>query len=332
MNYTPWRYCVAPMMDWTDRHCRFFHRQLSRHARLYTEMVTTPALMHGDVPRHLAFDAREQPVALQLGGSETDELAHCAKLAQTYGYAEVNLNCGCPSERVQRGAFGACLMAEPLLVRDCVRAMVDAVSIPVTVKHRIGIDKTDDYAFVRDFVGTVAEGGAQVFIVHARSAWLKGLSPKENREIPPLRYNYAAQLKKDFPQLTIIVNGGLVEASDISTQLDVCDGVMIGRHAYHEPYSLALVDSTWFDEANVPPRDAVIDAMQAYAVTQMDEGVPVRAIARHMLGLFNGLPGARVWRRSLSDPALQKRYGAELFTQAREAMQQAAAATERLAA
>ena len=197
------------MMDWTDRHCRFFHRQLSRHALLYTEMVTTGALLHGDVARHLDFDAAEHPVALQLGGSEPADLAACARLGERWGYDEINLNCGCPSERVQRGSFGACLMAEPQLVADCVKAMVDVVGVPVTVKHRIGIDKTDSYDFVRDFVGTVADGGATVFMVHARSAWLKGLSPKENREIPPLRPDFAQRLKADFPDFTFVLNGGI---------------------------------------------------------------------------------------------------------------------------
>ncbi len=309
---SPWRYCIAPMMDWTDRHCRFFHRQLSSHARLYTEMVTTPALLHGNVPHHLDFNPEEQPVALQLGGSETDELAHCAKLAQQWGYAEVNLNCGCPSERVQRGAFGACLMAEPLLVRDCVKAMLDAVggTLPVTVKHRIGIDKTDAYSFVRDFVGTVAEGGAQVFMVHARSAWLKGLSPKENREIPPLRYDYAAQLKRDFPHLTFVLNGGITRHADALAQLDAHapaptpapDGVMIGRLAYHQPWALHEVDAWFFGAARSElTRHDVVSAMHAYARSETARGVPLRAITRHMLGLYQGMPGARGWRRTLSD-------------------------------
>ena len=201
------------MMDWTDRHCRVFHRQITRHARLYTEMVTTGALIHGDVPRHLDFSDAEHPVALQLGGSEPADLAACAKLAARWGYDEVNLNCGCPSERVQRGSFGACLMAEPKLVADCVKAMVDAVSVPVTVKHRIGIDKTESYDFVRDFVGTVSEAGCATFIVHARNAWLKGLSPKENREVPPLRYELVRRLKKDFPHLTLVINGGITTSA-----------------------------------------------------------------------------------------------------------------------
>src|SRR6476660_3764770 len=204
-----WRFCVAPMMDWTDRHCRYFFRLISKRARLYTEMITAPALAHGDVPRHLDFDPAEHPVALQLGGSDTAELAHAARLGEQWGYDEINLNCGCPSERVQRGSFGACLMAEPALVADCVKAMVDAVSVPVTVKHRIGIDKGESYEFVRDFVGTVSEAGCKVFLVHARNAWLKGLSPKENREVPPLRYEMVHRLKQDFPQLTFATTGGI---------------------------------------------------------------------------------------------------------------------------
>lgn len=217
------------MMDWTDRHCRYFHRRITQRARLYTEMVTTGALLHGDVPRHLDFNAEEHPVALQLGGSEPADLAACARLAQQWGYDEVNLNCGCPSERVQRGSFGACLMAEPALVRDCVQAMRDAVDLPVTVKHRIGIDRGEDYAFVRDFVGTVSEAGCSVFIVHARNAWLKGLSPKENREVPPLRYGFVAQLKRDFPALAFVVNGGITTAAQIEAHLGRVDGVMVGR-------------------------------------------------------------------------------------------------------
>jgi tRNA-dihydrouridine synthase A len=305
-NLSPWRFCVAPMMDWTDRHCRYFHRLLTRHARLYTEMVTTGALLHGDVPRHLDFSAQEHPVALQLGGSEPDDLAQCARLAEDWGYDEINLNCGCPSERVQRGAFGACLMAEPLLVRDSVKAMVDALrnpdAMPVTVKHRIGIDRTDSYAFVRDFVGTVSEGGARVFIVHARSAWLKGLSPKENREVPPLRYDYAAQLKQDFPGFTIVVNGGIASHSGVAAQLQAADGVMIGRQAYHDPWWMAETDARWFaDESRAMNRMGVVDQMVDYAAGQVAQGVPLRGITRHMLGLYQGVPGARAWRRLLSD-------------------------------
>ncbi len=309
------------MMDWTDRPCRFFHRLLTRHARLYTEMVTTGALLHGDVPRHLDFSADEHPVALQLGGSEPEDLAHCARLAEDWDYDEINLNCGCPSKRVQRGAFGASLMAEPLLVRDCVKAMVDVLRkpdpMPVTVKHRIGIDRTDSYAFVRDFVGTVSEGGAGVFIVHARSAWLKGLSPKENREIPPLRYDYAIQLKRDFPDFTIIVNGGIASHAEVAAQLQSADGVMIGRQAYHDPWWMADTDGRWFgDDSPAMNRMEVVDRMVDYAAGEVARGVPLRAITRHMLGLYQGVPGARAWRRLLSDAKRLKANDPELIREA----------------
>jgi len=295
-------------MDWTDRHCRVFHRLISRHARLYTEMVTTNALLHGDVPRHLDYSEEEHPVALQLGGSEPEDLAHCARLAEKWGYDEINLNCGCPSERVQRGAFGACLMAEPELVRDCVKAMIDTVSIPVTVKHRIGIDKSDSYDFVRDFVGIVSQSGATVFMVHARSAWLKGLSPKENREIPPLHYDYAQRLKQDFPDFTIVVNGGISTHIGVEAQLAQLDGVMIGRQAYHDPYWMAEADARWFDDMRAPlSRLEVAQAMRDYtarviaATREAPHPTTVRHIVRHILGLYQGMPGARAWRRLLSD-------------------------------
>src|SRR5215470_1077314 len=236
------------MMDWTDRHCRYFLRQVSSSAFLYTEMITTGALLHGDVDRHLAFSAEEHPVAAQLGGSEPDELARCARLVEQYGYDEVNLNIGCPSERVQRGAFGACLMAEPELVADCVRAIRGAVKIPVTVKHRLGIDRVEDYGFVRDFVGTVSEAGCRTFIVHARNAVLKGLSPKENREIPPLKYDYVYRLKRDFPHLEIVINGGITTHAVIAEQLRHVDGVMLGRIAYHHPWILAEAEGYCFDD------------------------------------------------------------------------------------
>src|SRR6476660_2653661 len=234
------------MMDWTDRHCRFFLRQVSSRARLYTEMITTGALIQGDVERHLAFSGEEHPVALQLGGSDPDELQACARMGESYGYDEINLNIGCPSERVQRGAFGACLMAEPALVADCVRAMRDAVAIPVTVKHRIGIDRIDSYAFVRDFVGTVADGGCDVFIVHARNAWLHGISPKENRELPPLRHDVVVALRKEFPALAFVANGGIRSTDDIEQHLGAVDGVMVGRAAYHQPWDLAEWDARFF--------------------------------------------------------------------------------------
>jgi tRNA-dihydrouridine synthase A len=291
------------MMDWTDRHCRVLHRLITQHTRLYTEMVTTGALLHGDQPRHLDFSEAEHPLALQLGGSEPADLAVCARLAERWGYDEVNLNCGCPSERVQRGAFGACLMAEPLLVADCVKAMRDATALPVTVKHRIGIDRTESFAFVRDFVGTVAErGGCGVFIVHARNAWLQGLSPKQNREVPPLRYELAWQLKRDFPALTIAVNGGITNDAQIEDQLQHADGVMIGRHAYHEPMAMAAWDTRFFGGTRpVPQADAVEEAFVAYLARLQEQGTPWPLAARHMLGLRNGQPGARRWRQVWSD-------------------------------
>ena len=305
-------------MDWTDRHCRIFHRLLSRHARLYTEMVTTGALLHGDVARHLDFNAAEHPLALQLGGSETAELAHCAKLGEQWGYDEINLNCGCPSERVQKGAFGACLMVEATLVRDCVKAMVDAVSVPVTVKHRLGINDINDYGFVRDFVGTVSDAGCTVFIVHARNAVLKGLSPKDNREIPPLKYDYVRRLKQDFPQLTIIVNGGIHSIAASQTHLDELDGVMLGRTAYHEPWALAGVDAMLFgDDGTQRTRDSVAEAMSVYAAEEVERGTPLRTITRHILGLYNGLPGARAWRQQLSDAKLLRGNDAGLLLRAR---------------
>ncbi|HEU4460061.1 MAG TPA: tRNA dihydrouridine(20/20a) synthase DusA [Methylibium sp.] len=308
------------MMDWTDRHCRFFHRLITRRTRLYTEMVTTGALIHGDRSRHLDFDAAEHPLALQLGGSEPEDLAACAKLAADWGYDEVNLNCGCPSERVQRGAFGACLMAEPQLVARGVKAMRDAVGIPVTVKHRIGIDTNDDYGFVRDFVGTVAEAGCEVFVVHARSAWLQGLSPKENREIPPLRYGHAHRLKADFPALTIVVNGGLRAEAEIALQLAQVDGVMVGREAYHAPWSMAGWDARFFgDAAGAVEREAVEAAMLRYMEREGVRGVPWSHIARHMLGLWNGTPGARRWRQLWSDHRLKGERPARVAQLATEA-------------
>jgi tRNA-dihydrouridine synthase A len=296
------RFCVAPMMEWTDRHCRYFHRQLSSHARLYTEMITAPALAHGDVPRHLDFDPAEHPVALQLGGSDPGALAHAAKLGERWGYAEINLNCGCPSERVRTGSFGACLMAEPALVAQLVAAMRDAVAIPVTVKHRIGLDHEQDYGFVRDFVGTVAAAGCDVFIVHARNAVLKGLSPKENREVPPLRYEVVHRLKRDFPRATIVLNGGLTDWRAIDAELALVDGVMLGRTAYHDPFFLAQVDARLFGDASTPrTRTGVMEAMLPYVARQVARGTPLRAIARHMLGLYHGQSGGRRYRQVLSD-------------------------------
>jgi tRNA-dihydrouridine synthase A len=290
------------MMDWTDRHCRYFHRLLSRRTRLYTEMITAPALAHGDVPRHLDFDPAEHPVALQLGGSDPAQLAHAATLGERWGYDEINLNCGCPSERVQTGSFGACLMAEPSLVAQCVRAMRDAVSIPVTVKHRIGLDHNDDYAFVRDFVGTVADSGCEVFIVHARNAVLKGLSPKENREVPPLRYEVVRALKRDFPLATFVVNGGFADWRAIEHELESLDGVMLGRAAYHNPWLLAMADARLFGaEAPVATRADALRAFIPYVERQIARGVPLRSMVRHILGLYLGQPGGRKFRQVLSD-------------------------------
>jgi len=297
------RLAVAPMMDWTDRHCRYFHRLLTRHAWLYTEMITTGALLRGDAARHLAFDPAEHPVAVQLGGSEPDELADCARLAERWGYAEINLNCGCPSERVQRGAFGACLMAEPNLVAACVKAMQDAVSVPVTVKHRIGIDRGEDYGFVRRFVETLARAGCRTFFVHARNAWLKGLSPKENREVPPLRYDVVHRLKREFFELEIVVNGGIASLADVDRELCHVDGVMLGRAAYHNPWLLATIDASASGASGGPrARTEIVDAMLPYVERHVAAGGGLRQVARHMLGLFHGQPGARAWRRALSDP------------------------------
>ncbi len=294
------------MMDWTDRHCRVFHRLITRHTRLYTEMVTTGALLHGDQGRHLDFDAVEHPLALQLGGSEPEDLARCARLAERWGYDEVNLNCGCPSPRVQRGAFGACLMGEAQLVADCVKAMRDATALPVTVKHRIGIDRQESYEFVRDFVATVAAAGCEVFIVHARNAWLDGLSPKDNREIPPLRYEIVHRLKREFPQLTIAINGGVKDDDTIAAQLEAVDGVMVGRHAYHEPWAMVDWDARFFGAAPAAlEREAVEEAWMTYLDARWQHGQPWALAMRHALGLWNGTPGARRWRQVWSDHRLK---------------------------
>jgi len=310
------------MMDWTDRHCRYFLRQCAPHARLYTEMITTGALLHGDVARHLDFDAAEHPVAAQLGGSEPDELAACARMVEAAGYDEVNLNIGCPSERVQRGAFGACLMAEPELVADCVRAMRAGVSIPVTVKHRIGIDKVDSYDFVAKFVAAVAAAGCTTFIVHARNAVLKGLTPKENREIPPLRYEVVHRLKRDFPALIFVINGGLADWAAIEARLAEVDGVMLGRAAYHQPWVLAEADARLYGDGLLPKSRAdVARAMAAYAARQVREGVALRHITRHILGLYHHAPRARLWRRMLSDPTRLARNDPALLLEALETVE-----------
>ncbi len=298
------------MMDWTDRHCRYFLRQVSSGAFLYTEMITTGALLRGDVGRHLAFSAEEHPVGVQLGGSEPDELGKCAALAAQYGYDEINLNIGCPSERVQRGTFGACLMAEPELVADCMRAMRAAVGIPVTVKHRIGLNATHDFAFLRKFVKTVSEAGCRTFIVHARNAVLKGLSPRENREVPPLSYETVYRLKQDFPELEIVVNGGILSRTSIEKHFLHVDGAMLGRAAYHDPWVLADPGKT---------RSEVVNTMVKYASRQSS----LRHVARHMLGLYHGHPRARLWRRMLSDAARLSQNDPALLLQAMEAVESA---------
>jgi len=303
------------MMDWTDRHCRYFHRLLSPNARLYTEMVTSPALIHGDRERLLGFDSTEHPVALQLGGSDPHELAEAARIGEQFGYDEINLNVGCPSDRVQSGRFGACLMREPALVADCFAAMRDAVSIPVTIKCRLGVDAQDEYADLQRFIERVRDGGCTVFIVHARKAWLKGLSPKENRDVPPLNYERVYQLKRDFPELTIIINGGIDRVAEVQTHLQHTDGVMLGRTAYHEPYRLAELEHVLYGTP-LPSRVAIISRMQPYIEAHLAAGGKVQHISRHLLGLFQGLPGARAWRRHLSENAHRADAGFSVFEEA----------------
>lgn len=298
------RFCVAPMLDWTDRHCRYFYRLMSEHALLYTEMVTTGALIHGDRHRFLQFDAREHPVAFQLGGSNPVDLALCAKMAEDYGYDEINLNVGCPSDRVQNGMFGACLMARPELVAECISAMRQAVSIPVTVKSRIGIDDKDSYEELTTFVDTIAKAGCETFIIHARKAWLQGLSPKENREIPPLRYDTVYQLKQDFPQLEIIINGGINTLDEAENMLETVDGVMLGREVYQRPFILNEVDNRFFHQPeSVKTRQHIVEELIPYVQAQLEEGVRFNSISRHILGLFHGQKGAKGWRRYLSENA-----------------------------
>ncbi|WP_425516773.1 tRNA dihydrouridine(20/20a) synthase DusA [Paludibacterium yongneupense] len=315
------RLSVAPMLDWTDRHYRYFARLITRNTWLYTEMVTTGALIHGDVERHLRFDPGERPLALQLGGSDPAELARCARLAQSWGYDEVNLNVGCPSERVQKGAFGACLMAEPELVADCVKAMRDAVDIDITLKHRIGIDAVEDYGYVADFVDRIARAGCRTFIVHARNAILKGLSPKDNREIPPLKYDYVYRLKRERPELEILLNGGVKTLEDIDVHLRHVDGVMLGREAYHNPFLMASWDARYYGAATpLPDRAEVVRALLPYVRRQLEQGHAVRNVARHILGLFQGQPGARQWRRILSDASLLRDADERLLLRALEAV------------
>ncbi len=316
-GYSNHRFSIAPMMDWSDHNCRFFWRLLTRQALLYTEMVTTGALIHGDRQRFLHYNTEEHPVALQLGGSDPQELARCAQWAQEWGYDEVNLNCGCPSDRVQSGMFGACLMANPRLVADCVRSMRDSCDIPVTVKHRIGIDHMESYGELQSFVEPVAEAGCSVFIVHARKAWLQGLSPKQNREIPPLNYAWVYQLKRDFPQLTIVINGGIQTLAECQLHLQHVDGVMLGREAYQNPWMLAEVDSLLFGvDKPADSREDVITALLPYTKQQIERGASLNHITRHILGLYQGVPGARKFRRHLSENAYRKGVGIEVLEQA----------------
>jgi tRNA-dihydrouridine synthase A len=308
---------VAPMMDWTDRHERAFLRTVSRRTLLYTEMVTTGAIIHGDRDRFLAFDPMEHPVALQLGGSEPEALAFAAREGARRGYDEVNLNLGCPSDRVQRGRFGACLMTEPDLVADCVAAMIGAVDVPVTVKTRIGVDEVDSYEALVAFVEKIGAAGCRCFTIHARKAWLSGLSPKENREVPPLRYDVVYALKRDFPELEIILNGGVLTLEEAQLHLKRVDGVMIGRAAYQTPYVMAEADSLIFGEAAEPKsREQIVADFLPYVERQLTQGVPLKSITRHMLGLFNGLPGARAWRRHLAEQAHKPCAGPEVIEQA----------------
>jgi len=300
-------FCVAPMLDWTDRHCRYFHRLLSSQALLYTEMVTTGAILNGSRQRFLSFNQAENPVAFQLGGSHPKDLASCAKMIEDYAYDEVNLNIGCPSDRVQNGRFGACLMAEPELVAECVAAMQQVVSIPVTVKSRIGIDNQDSYPELLNFIGTIADAGCKTFIIHARKAWLQGLSPKQNREVPPLQYETVYQIKKDFPALEIILNGGVTCLESAEDLLQHVDGIMIGREAYHNPYILAEVDTRFYAiSSNIKTRHQVVMELLPYIREHIASGGKLHNVTRHILGLFHGIAGARKWRRFLSENAGKK--------------------------
>ncbi|QGM98521.1 tRNA dihydrouridine(20/20a) synthase DusA [Methylocystis parvus] len=311
------RFSVAPMMDWTDRHCRYFHRLLTRRARLYTEMLTTGAVIHGDRARLMGYDAFEHPVAFQLGGSEPADLATASKVVADFGYCEVNLNVGCPSDRVQNGAFGACLMLRPVLVADCVKAMKDAVSLPVTVKCRIGVDDQEPEQALFDIAGQCVAAGADALFVHARKAWLKGLSPKENRDVPPLDYALVHRLKRAFPKTAIAINGGLTTIEEMRAQLEALDGVMVGRAAYHDPTLLLSVDREFFDEA---PRLAdafmAVEAFIPYIERELAKGEKLSNITRHMLGLFAGLPGARSFRRRLALEAVRPDAGVDVLTSA----------------
>lgn len=308
------RFTAAPMMEWSDTHCRSFWRLLTKEAVLYSEMVTTGALIHGDRKRFLDFNASEHPLALQLGGSDPKALAECAKMAEDWGYDEVNLNCGCPSDRVQNNMIGACLMAEPALVADCMSAMQNAVKIPVTIKHRIGIDDMEDYEGMVKFVSTVASAGCKTFIVHARKAWLKGLSPKENREVPPLQYDKVVRLKQEHPELEIIINGGITSIEQSLKLLEDVDGVMLGREIYQNPYLLAEVDQRIYGvDKPVVSREEVMEGFIAYATDQVAKGVRINYMTRHILGLYQGLPGSRKFRRVISEQAYKPNAGLEVI-------------------
>ena len=299
---TEHRFSTAPMMDLSDRHCRYLWRLISKRARLYTEMITTGALLHGDPNRFLDYNAEESPIVLQLGGSNPNDLADCAQLADQFGYDEINLNCGCPSDRVQNSMIGACLMAHPSIVADCIKSMQDAVDIEVTIKHRIGIDALDSYQELANFVGTVAITGCSKFIIHARKAWLHGLSPRENREKPPLEYHKVYQLKKDFPGLTIVINGGITTIEDCQSHLQHVDGVMMGREAYYNPFSLAEVDNRLFGDATLPfsRREIALNYLK-YCEGELNKGIPLHHLSRHLLGLYRGVKGAKQFRRFISE-------------------------------
>ena len=324
------RFCAAPMMDWSDRHCRYFWRLMSQKTLVYTEMVTTGALLHGDQARHLAFHPAEHPIALQLGGSDPRELAQCAQLAEDWGYDEVNLNCGCPSDRVQNNRIGACLMQEPERVAECVAAMRAAARLPVTVKHRIGVDDMDTDAGLSQFVGTLYDSGCRTFIVHARKAWLQGLSPRENRNVPPLDYHRVKALKHQYPDCEIVINGGVTGLDQAESLLEDLDGVMLGREVYTNPYILAGVDQRFFgSDRPVPSRDQVLEAFMNYIGTQLVQGLSLKYMTRHILGLYQGQPGGRQFRRIISERAHRPGAGLEVLEAARDAMQASAAAVAR---
>jgi tRNA-dihydrouridine synthase A len=312
------RFCIAPMMDWTDRHCRYLLRLIFTQGLLYTEMVTAAAVKHGNRDRLLSFNEFERPLALQLGGADPSDMAFAAEQGQAYGYDEININAGCPSDRVQSGRFGACLMMAPATVAAAVAAMRSAVDIPVTVKTRIGVDEHDDYDFLKRFVGTVATAGCEVFIIHARKAWLSGLSPKENREIPPLQYERVYRLKEDFPDLKIVLNGGINTSAAIMRHLNRVDGIMVGRCAYQDPYALSDIQQLLFGGDVLPAREEVVNRYIPYIEQQLRQGVYLKHMTRHMLGLYQGLPGARAWRRCLSEHACKSGAGIDVVKSALE--------------